>query len=194
MQTHDTPTLKKTLRAEALARRRAIADGIGAAASESIRAVFMREMPPGPETVVAGYWPIGGEVDVRPLLEAAQAAGARVALPAVVERHAALEFRLWQPGEALESGAHGTAHPAAMAPVVTPDVVLVPLLAFDDAGWRLGYGGGYYDRTLAALRAEQSVLAVGVGFAAQRLDKVPHDATDQRLDRILTEVGLVDCA
>lgn len=193
MQTHAIAIHKKTLRAEALARRRAARDDEGAA-PERVRGLFMRQMPPAPGTVVAGYWPMGGELDVRPLLEAAHAAGARVALPVVAERHAALEFRAWRPGDVLEGGAHGTVHPPAAAPALVPDVLLVPLLAFDGRGWRLGYGGGYYDRTLAALRAERSVLAVGVGFAAQRLDAVPHEPTDQRLDRILTELGLVDCA
>lgn len=148
----------------------------------------MDRMPPTPGAVIAGYWPIGDELDLRPLLAALAATGAQVALPVVVERRAPLDFRLWRADDALEPGAHGTWHPPLSAPAVVPTLLLVPLLAFDDDGWRLGYGGGYYDRTLAALKP--GIIAVGVGYAAQRVEKLPHDERDQRLDWILTEASL----
>ena len=116
----------------------------------------------------------------------------RLALPVVVERDRHLDFRAWSPGDDLEAGDHGTWHPYPSAPLVVPDVVLVPLLAFDRAGWRLGYGGGYYDRTLQGLRRAAPVTTIGIGFAAQEVMTVPHDGHDQRLDWIATETGLIE--
>lgn len=136
---------------------------------------------------IAAYWPIGDEMDVRDALTRLDALGHRCVLPVVVARGAALAFRRWRPGDALLPGPLGTRMPDAAAPEVTPDVVLAPLLAFDRAGRRLGYGGGYYDRTLRALRRAVGVVAVGVGFAAQEMAEVPAGSGDERLDWIVTE-------
>jgi 5-formyltetrahydrofolate cyclo-ligase len=114
-----------------------------------------------------------------------------MALPVVVDRDRHLDFRAWVPGDRLEPGDHGTWHPAATAPLVVPQVVLVPLLAFDRRGFRLGYGGGYYDRTLESLRRSAYLTTIGVGFSAQEVAAVPHDALDQRLDWLATETGLI---
>jgi len=114
---------------------------------------------------------------------------ARLALPCVTAPDAPLEFRAWAPGDALETGAYSIACPQPRAPVLTPDLVLVPLLAFDHMGRRLGYGGGYYDRTIAALRAAGDVQVVGLAYSAQRLTRVPSAAHDMRLDWIVTEHG-----
>jgi len=190
MTASPTDESKRLLRAEALARRRAAHLSGAAAASESVLRLFIGEMAPAPDAVVAGYWPMGDELDVRPLLERLAADGRAVALPVVAAKGQPLEFRRWRPGDLLEAGAHGTRHPLAAAAAVEPDLVLVPLLAFDDGGWRLGYGGGYYDRTLALLRARKPVVAVGVGYAAQRVAAVPRDGRDQRLDWMMTERGL----
>lgn len=141
-------------------------------------------------SVVAGYWPIDTEADVRPLLARLHERGAVCALPAVVEPRAPLQFRRWAPRDELEEGRFGTRHPLAACEAVTPSVVLAPLLAFDASGHRLGYGAGYYDRTLAALRARAPVTVVGVAYALQRLETVPHDGLDQPLDWIVTEDGL----
>lgn len=176
---------KKALRAHALALRHAAHLALAEAAAQAIRDRFLDALPKA--GAVAGYWPIGDELDIRPLLTALAGRGVTTALPVVVEPRRPLEFRRWQPGDVLEAGAHGTWHPRADAPLLVPRVVLVPLLAFDGEGRRLGYGGGYYDRTLQALRTAGPVVAVGVGYAAQRLDAVPHDANDQPLDIILTE-------
>lgn len=144
--------------------------------------------------VVAGYWPLGSELDPRGILHDLQSAGITVALPISGERGQALTFRRWSPGSAMVTGRYGIAEPAAENPLLLPTVVLVPLLAFDRKGGRLGYGAGYYDRTLEALRAqagERSVLAIGLAFAVQELAVVPVGGHDQPLDRIVTENGIL---
>lgn len=186
---HDLPALKKSLRPHALAVRRAAHLAQSESAADRVRDHFLAAIAPQSDTV-AGYWPIGDELDVRPLLTALSQRGVTTALPVVVEPRRPLEFRAWAPGQPLEAGAHGTWHPCADAQPVVPDCLLVPLLAFDDDGHRLGYGGGYYDRTIQALRAHTRLVAIGVAYAAQRLDAVPHDDNDQILDCVVTESGV----
>ena len=137
--------------------------------------------------VVSGYWPLSGEIDVRALLAYLDGRGYVCALPVVVAPDAPLIFRRWTPGVRLEAGPFDTRHPAADAPEVRPDMLLVPLLAFDAEGYRLGYGGGYFDRTLGGLRERGAPVAVGAAFAGQQVDHVPHDRYDQPLDWIVTE-------
>lgn len=145
---------------------------------------------------VSGYWSIGDEVDVRPALEALAQDGVTTALPVMRGRDAPLEFRQWAPGEPLDHRIWGIYEPRADAPVVRPDLVLVPLLAFDAHGGRLGYGGGYYDRTLARLRSDgnATVLACGIAFAGQEVAQVPCEPYDMRLDAVITEDGMRRCA
>ncbi len=138
---------------------------------------------------VAGYWPIATELDIRPLLARCDERGAVCGLPVVVG-HDHLAFRRWDPAMIVEEGPRGTWHPPATADEIDPDIVFVPLLAVDDRGVRLGQGAGYYDRTLARLRALRPVTAVGVGYAVQRVTGLPSDAHDQPMDWILTESGL----
>ncbi len=149
---------------------------------------MLPDLRPGPLTI-AGYHPKGDEADVQPALSALAAAGHATALPVVTGRAWPLVFRLWRPGHPLVPGAFRIMEPMGDAPLVQPDIVLVPLLAFDQAGYRLGYGGGFYDRTLEVLRAEAPTLAVGIGYAGQGVDKLPIDAYDQKLDWIVTEQG-----
>lgn len=139
--------------------------------------------------VVAGYRAHRDEADPALLLEALTRAGAHVAFPRVTAKDAALEFHCVPDGEILRPGAFGIHEPLDHWPRVTPDILLVPLLAYDDRGYRLGYGGGYYDRTLAALPGAR---AVGIAYAGQRVDFLPHDAHDCRLHAILTENGLTE--
>ncbi|MCA1974464.1 MAG: 5-formyltetrahydrofolate cyclo-ligase [Caenispirillum sp.] len=189
-----TPTAdtKQRLRAECLARRPAVAEAAGRGrAALALRDVFLQHWTPSPDAVVAGFWPMREEVDVLPLLTAAVEAGARACLPAVVGKAQPLEFRAWRPGMALEDGPYGTRHPPADAGAVEPSVVLVPLVAYDRAGGRLGYGGGFYDRTLQALRLRRPVLAVGVAYAGQAVPQVPEEAHDEPLDWIATETGII---
>ena len=142
--------------------------------------------------VVAGYWPLNDEFDPRPLLEMLAGMGARLALPVVDAASGRLLFRAWRPGMALGAAGSGTSGPPATEPLLEPHIVIVPLLAFDRQGHRLGYGGGFYDRTLAILRRDKKCeLAVGLGFAAQRVQQVPVNADDMRLDAVLTEQSLI---
>ncbi len=142
-----------------------------------------------PDNIIAGYMPIGSELDCLPLLNRLVATGVPVCLPVVANPDAPLIFRRWLPDDPLVTGTFGISEPTPAAQEVSPRALLVPMLAFDRQGHRLGYGGGYYDRTLQALRAAGDVVAIGVAFAGQLRDKVPVAAGDQPLDWILTEVG-----
>jgi 5-formyltetrahydrofolate cyclo-ligase len=134
---------------------------------------------------VSGYWPMNDEIDIRPLLYALAERGHAIGLPVTGRRGEALVFRAWRPGEPLLAGRFGTSHPAG--PEVTPDVLLMPLLAFDGQGNRLGYGGGFYDRTVARLPA---ALRIGCAYAVQELDSLPTGPYDQKLHAIATERGV----
>ena len=188
---------KERLRATARARRGAAAEALGAAAGEAVKTHLLAAraamgVPPAPDAdwrCVAGYWPRDTEMDARPLLRHLHGDGFDCALPVVAGRGAPLHFRRWHPEAALEPGGFGILQPSPPAARVTPQVVLAPLLCFDARGARLGYGAGYYDCTLAALRRAGRVLFVGIAFAAQRVDRVPHEDHDQRLDWIVTEKG-----
>ena len=177
---------KAALRAELAARR----DAAGAAdpdAGERLAARFPDHLIPRPGAVVSGYLRFRSEIDPAPLMARLAAAGCVLALPrtpAVLEW--GLSFHRWAPGDPLIRSAFGVLEPSPEAPVLAPDLVLAPLLGFDLAGHRIGYGRGHYDRTLAALRALKPVAVVGVGFAAQEVAAIPTDATDEPLDWILT--------
>ena len=145
---------------------------------------------PGSFQVAALYWPCGSELDPRPLGRALEARGTRLCLPTVAAADCALEFRAFHEGDALATDALGLAAPGADAEVLRPDLVIVPLLAFDASGGRLGQGGGYYDRTLEQLRAEGPVFVVGLAYAGQEVDRLPAEDHDQPLDAVLTEAGL----
>lgn len=136
---------------------------------------------------VAFCWPIKHEPDVRSAVEQWAKLGAQAALPVVVNEDAPLAFRLWSPDTVLVPDRYGIPSPAA-GDFVQPDLILLPLNGFDGAGYRLGYGGGYFDRTLAMLRPRP--LAVGVGFEINRVDSIRPEVHDQRLDWIVTEAGV----
>ena len=139
--------------------------------------------------VVAGYYPLRGEFDCSPLLTRLTAEGWRIALPAVPAEDGPLEFRVWTSGTPLTPGKFRIPEPAADAPIIQPSVVLVPLLAFDAAGHRLGYGRGYYDRTIATLRRSGIVAAIELAFDEQEVSQVPTEQHDERLDWILSPSG-----
>ncbi len=130
------------------------------------------------------------ELDAAPLLARLNEIGCTTALPVIGARDQALMFRRWSPGDVLAEASFGTFEPAASADIVVPETVVVPLAAFDGSGNRLGYGGGYYDRTLADLRKSGNVLAVGYAYAGQEVAALPADSFDQRLDWIVTEKGV----
>lgn len=145
----------------------------------------------GAPRTVSVFWAMGTEIDTMPLLTVLHAAGHCTALPVVAARARPLIFKQWAPGDNLVDGGFGTSIPSPEAETVTPEVLFVPLLSFDDDGYRLGYGGGFYDRTLEMLRAQNpDVVAIGVAFSAQRVDTVPCGPHDQPLDGIATEAGL----
>ena len=140
---------------------------------------------------VAGYVPIRSEIDPMPLLAACAKAGCATCLPTTPKPGEALVFRAWQIGAPLVAGLYGTSEPASDAPIRTPNLLLVPLLAFDRAGYRLGYGGGFYDRSLAGLRPH-GVVAIGIAYAGQEIPQVPRESHDAPLDGILTESGFLE--
>ncbi|WP_435166730.1 5-formyltetrahydrofolate cyclo-ligase [Falsirhodobacter sp. 1013] len=174
--------MKAEARALALAARaKAHAMGQGAAADH-----LASWLAPHAGKVLAGYLPLRTEIDPRPAMTAH---AGPVCVPVVEGAGQPLRFRDWTPDGALERGPFGTTHPA-MGAWRVPDIVILPLVAFDANGFRLGYGGGFYDRTLERLRAQGPVLAVGFAFAVQEMPAVPVEPTDQPLDAIITERGL----
>ncbi len=179
---------KPALRRESLARRAAIPHDTReqAAAALAERALSFLDLP---ELVaVSGYYPCGDELDVMPLLRRLIGEGHTVGLP-VTQKGQPLIFRAWTPETRMARGVLDIPVPPEDAPEVTPVVLLAPLAAFDDRGYRIGYGGGFYDRTLAKLRASGPVTAVGVAFAEQRVDRVPNEPHDEPLDWMLTPEG-----
>jgi 5-formyltetrahydrofolate cyclo-ligase len=182
---------KATLRAVALAARDALSDEHRAAAA---RAVALRGLPIeiAPGTVVAGYSPIRSELDPAPLMLGLAAAGARLALPVITARGQSLRFRVFHAGDRLLPGSLGILEPSPAAAEIVPDIVLVPLAAFDPTGHRIGYGAGHYDRTLAHLRKSKAVTAIGLGFAVQQVEAIPALQHDVALDYVLTESKLFD--
>lgn len=181
---------KNALREYAGARRRLAHRQSGPGAGIRAADHFLANVPVAPGEIVSGYWPIREEFDVMPLLRRLSVAGYRCALPFVDKKRHALIFRAWRPGTAMLEGPFRIPEPTEAAEVLTPTLILVPILAYDAEGFRLGYGGGYYDRALAARRAElQPVLAVGMAFAEQMVERVPHGDTDERMEWIVTEKG-----
>ena len=178
---------KRTLRSAMLAWRAGLEKAERRAAGDGLLATLRREKPIATPAVVSGFWPIKEEIDIRPLMVDLLNEGCQLALPVVQGKGLPLLFRAWRPGDPLEAGVFGTLQPSARREVVEPDALIVPLLACDEEGWRLGYGGGFYDRTLAGLRAKKTVTAVGVGFNDQLVPEVPHGPSDQRLDWLLTD-------
>jgi len=142
------------------------------------------ELPPC--TLVAVYRAMGSELDPEPLARALLSVGRSLCLPVVLERDAPMIFRRWMPGDPLETDAAGCPAPLPLAQVVDPDLIITPLLAFDDFGGRLGQGGGYYDRTFAA---KPDAVRIGFGYGGQRVLHLPMESHDARLHGVLTEVG-----
>ncbi len=174
----DLDSLKRTARQAALAARAGCDPVLGARLTEHV----LRVCPPPSGTIVAGFWPLPGEIDIRGLLETLHRHVHTIALPVTPPSGEPLAFRRWSPGTALRPGRFGTLAPDGDE--VRPDWLFVPLLAFDRRGHRLGYGGGYYDRTLAAL---PDAVAIGCAFAAQEVAEVPAGPNDVKLAGVATE-------
>jgi 5-formyltetrahydrofolate cyclo-ligase len=183
--------MKADLRGQATARRDALSPETRQAAAEAIAAqAFPLAIASG--TIVSGFMPMKTEISPLPLMKKLAGQGAHLALPVVAERGKPLTMRAWAWDAPLAAGVWGIREPMREAPEVEPDILLVPLLVFDRAGRRLGYGGGYYDLTIARLRARKAVVAVGLAFAAQEVAAVPTTPRDASLDLVLTERGVID--
>jgi 5-formyltetrahydrofolate cyclo-ligase len=202
---------KVGLRRAALEKREALSAEERQAAAEAIAArPFPIAVAPG--AIVSGFFPIKSEINPLPLMRrlahvpakwepvrrqghapGQESAGAQLALPVVAGRGKSLIMRAWNFGDKLVAGQWGLREPPSEAPEIAPDILLVPLLAFDRRGYRLGYGAGYYDMTIAALRAKKEIAAVGIAYAAQEVAQVPTTPRDARLDLVLTEREVIDC-
>jgi 5-formyltetrahydrofolate cyclo-ligase len=189
----DPHVSKAELRERAKLRRRDAHEAHRDGAARAVVSPGLELVGRRPLRAVSGYLAIGDEIDPAPLLAALAAAGHTIALPVMAGKGKPLVFRGWRPGDPMVERMWGIREPAATAPEVEPDVLLVPLLAFDAAGWRLGYGAGFYDRTLRALRQTKPIVAIGLAYDEQRVDAVPHCDDDERLDWVLTPSGARAC-
>ena len=191
-----TPS-KDLLRTELKSRRAALATANPLAgddlAEAGAAALDAADAWPAPDAIVSGYWPIQSEINPFPLMQMFEERGYDLALPVLIPAADGyvMRFRRFRFGDPLVPGPFGIREPGQVAPEVEPDVLLLPMLGFDTAGVRLGYGGGYFDRSLALLRAQKPVTAYGIAFSAQQLAEVPREVHDERLDGIFTETGLV---
>jgi 5-formyltetrahydrofolate cyclo-ligase len=183
------PEIKDQLRREGFARRDALDSAFRKKASRSIaeRALDFPDLQD--LTPIGAYWPIRSEVDPRPLMEALLARRQDVALSQII--HPRLSFRLWQPGDPLVKGGFGVREPGPDAPEVFPVALLVPLVAFDRSGGRIGYGKGHFDRAIAALEEKHPILTIGLAYAVQEIERVPVEPHDRLLDVIVTEAELI---
>jgi len=179
---------KSSMRTNIKARRSAMKEVEHRNASRDVIANVIGNVPLEPDDCVAAFWPVSNEPDIRLLLEVIVENGHKCALPVVEEKEKPLSFRQYIPGMKLQPGPEGgVLQPAAESKILHPNIVLVPLLAFDASCYRLGYGGGYYDRTLAGMRRQSNLLTVGIAFEWQRVAMVPRNKYDQMLDCVVTD-------
>jgi 5-formyltetrahydrofolate cyclo-ligase len=183
---------EKKARARALARkkRQAIPSQVRESVGGRAAAWFLETIPLEANAIVSLYWPLADEFDCRPLLYALSSNHHPIALPLVTGRGRPLDFRIWKPGDPLIKRAFDVFEPHETAEKTQPRVVVTPFLAYNGQGFRLGYGGGYYDRTIRSLRdAGPELVAVGLGYAAQEMPALPCDENDEPLDWLVTERG-----
>ena len=180
---------KQALREYALAKRRSARRTAGPGAGVRAANHYLAAVPTPAGAVVSGYWAIRDEIDAMPLLARLVGAGFVCCLPAVAGKGQVLQFRVWTPGAALSRGPFRIPEPAEDAATGRPTHLLVPLLAYDRDGYRLGYGGGYYDRSLRALRQSRPIVAVGMAYTEQLVPDLPRAEHDEPLDWIVTERG-----
>lgn len=187
----DIKTLKKTLRLEALARRDAMPEAERIEGSLAVAELGSQALTITPGMIVSAFLPIRSEIDLRPLMMILADRGARLCVPAMVDGE--LQFRHLERGAPLEPQGFGTVAPGADAQVLDPELMLMPLAAFDRKGGRIGYGRGYYDRAIASLKSRgKAPVFVGTAFACQEIEEVPMESHDVPLPRILTERGLIE--
>ena len=179
---------KDTVRKEAFERRAKLKPRL-AELSLEISQNFVDAVPVRPGAVVSSYYAIGDEADPAALESELRRRGHRIVLPRVAGRNLPLDFHLWEEGAQLLRGGFGLSEPSRDWPMLAPDVLIVPLLAFDPQGYRIGYGAGYYDRTIRGLRERKTIIAAGFAFSVQQFEALPHLAHDERLDWVVTETG-----
>jgi 5-formyltetrahydrofolate cyclo-ligase len=185
-----TQATKSALRQTAFEARTRAAEALGPKAALLIARRLLGDFVFMKGAIVAGYAAVRGEVDPFPLMAALHAQGHPLCLPRMQGRQ--LAFHAWKPGDALiVTGSFAIPEPGAKAKERRPDLVLVPLLAFDRDGYRLGYGGGFYDRYLSEHRAKRTIRAIGIAYAAQQMETLPHTPTDERLDAVVTEERVI---
>lgn len=187
-------SVKAALRHEMAERRRRAAADAPPSAPLQARDRFLAHIPLHPGTIVSAFWPLPDEFDTKPLMRALHDVGHPIGLPVVQKRGLPLKFRQWTPETKLARGNFNVEIPGDDCAECVPEVLIVPLLAFDRQGYRLGYGGGFYDRTIAMLRGAGTPIACGWAYAGQEIDAVPHDDTDARLDWIVTETEAIRIA
>ena len=188
----DLRRVKSELR-EAMKARRAKALANNPRVSLQLRDQFLKQISLPPQSIVAGTSVFGSEIDTTPLLNALREMGHIIVLPVVVGRGQELQFRRYMSGDPLAIGIVGVPEPLSTAKVLVPDVMLVPLLAFDRQCHRLGYGGGYYDRTITQIRTHKPLMVLGFGFDCQMVPEVPRGRHDMQLDKIITETSVFSC-
>ena len=186
----DYTFLKRQLRTAAFHKRSGIALDHALWCAEEMITRFS-EMRIPENSVISAYWPMKTELDLRPLMTSLFNRGFTVALPVVVKKGDPLLFRRWEPGAELVAGPYGTEQPDEKYETVVPNVLLLPLLAFDRQGGRLGYGGGFYDRTVSLLRRNGTPLVIGAAFSDQEIDRIPLEETDEKLNFVLTEKEII---
>jgi 5-formyltetrahydrofolate cyclo-ligase len=187
----DLKSHKVEIRKSVLQARNELPEALRHAAAQSVIRHFSNGITLPAKSCVSGFWPIRSEIDPRPLMRELEAQGMTLCVPAILDAQT-IEFRAMSFGDALVETGFGTMGPPADAPVVDPDIMLIPLAAFDRAGNRIGYGAGYYDRAIAALHQKNKhPVLIGVAFDAQRVDHIAHEPHDVALDYILTETGLI---
>lgn len=186
-----TQNHKKDIRPEARVTRRKMHQKNGRDFSNKIKDFFFETQHFMPQTVFAAYYPIGSEVNSRPLIDALNEKGHVTALPTIIDKESPLTFRLYKSGDELVKGSFGVPEPHPYMPALIPDVLIIPMLAYNSQGYRLGYGTGFYDRTLEDLRRIKPVKAIGVAYSIQENNNLPSEEHDEKMDWIITENGAV---
>ena len=182
------PNSKEVLRHDALVQRDRATEAAGPKASLTIARRLLGDFVFMKGAIVAGYAAVRGEADPFPLMAVLANQGHALCLPQT--RGEALVFRAWKPGDPFVVGRYNIPEPSDTARERRPDLLLVPLLAFDASGHRLGYGAGYYDRYLREERSKRTIYAIGIAFAGQEVGELPHEETDEALDTVVTETGV----
>jgi 5-formyltetrahydrofolate cyclo-ligase len=191
IEADDMSARKRSVRKQFIGVRKAISENKAKEAAQKACEHFLNNVPISPDHIVSGYHPIQNEINILPLMEALFHRGHRICLPVIEKKAMPLKFRIWTPECTLMEGEFGALIPKDGG-WIEASLVILPMLAWDRTGNRLGYGGGFYDRTLSVLRARRKILAVGYAFSAQESDSVPVENTDQRLDFLVNEDESID--